>query len=365
MKTDNRNPLEPFCSRFCLFASVGGLVLLLGACSSGGNTSKPPPASVETAMPVRQTFHTKVSAFGQLAADSRKALTLSLPKAGQIVATRVIAGQSVKRGEPLLKFATAPAARTAYLQAQNAVTIARESLQQTERLRAGKLATNAQLYAARKALADAQTALAAQAKLGGAQAVTNLKAPADGVVTALLVQQGQQVPAGAQLIQFSPRAALAAQLGVDPDSAAGIRTGMSAKIQPVYNSHGTPPLAATVAMVGDAVNPKSQLVDVVATLDGHHRLPAGTALSATIDTSRFTAWAVPRNALQSDAKGEYLFQIEQGKAHRVKVKVLAPDGSPVGVEGALDPNAPVITLGSYEISDGDAVKAEKAGGTTP
>jgi hypothetical protein len=44
----------------------------------------------------------------------------------------------------------------------------------------------------------------------------------------------------------------------------------------------------------------------------------------------------------------------------VDVKVLAPDGSPVGVAGALDPHAPVITLGSYEISDGDPVRGAPA-----
>jgi hypothetical protein len=99
-------------------------------------------------------------------------------------------------------------------------------------------------------------------------------------------------------------------------------------------------------------------VDVIATLDGDVRLPAGTALSGTIETTPFQAWAVPRNALQSDAKGSYVLQIEHGKAHRVNVKVPAPNGSPVGVDGALDPHAPVITIGSYEVSDGDAVTTQ-------
>lgn len=338
--------------------------LSLAACSSNNrNPNTQTPTAVQTAMPVRQTFHVRVAAFGQLAADTRGSLSLSLPQAGQIVATEVLAGQRVRRGEPLLKLETDPTTRSAWLQARSAVTVARDDLTRTERLHAGKLATNTQVDAARKALADAKATLAAQAKLGGAQAVATLRAPADGVVTALDVQHGQRVTAGTKLIAFAPQAGLVAQLGVDPGAAATIHPGMSVALRPVYAAHGTPPLAATIAMVGAAINPATHLVDVVATLDKTAALPAGTALSAIIETSKFTTWAVPRNALQSDAHGAYVFQIEKGKARRVDVKVLAPDGSPVGVAGPIEAGAPVITLGSYEVSDGDAVQA--AASATP
>ncbi|TAN04643.1 MAG: efflux RND transporter periplasmic adaptor subunit [Rhodanobacteraceae bacterium] len=345
------------------FACICGLILLLSACSGNHAANNAQPATdVSAVLPTQQTFHTEVAAFGQLAADSRNALSLSLPQAGQVVATEVLAGRRVKHGEVLLKFEINPTARNAYLQAQNALTVAREGLKRTERLHAQKLATNAQLDAARQTLLDAEAALAAQAKLGGARAVTTLRAPADGVVTALLVQRGQRVTAGTTLVQFAPSSALAAQLGIDPEAAAGVRIGMPVTIHPVYAAQGAPPLHGTIAMVGDAVNPQTHLVDAVATLDRHVALASGTSLSASIATTNFKAWAVPRDALQNDAQGSYLFQIEHGKAKRVDVKVLAPDGSPVGVAGALDPHAPVITLGSYEISDGDPVQAQASSG---
>ncbi len=311
-------------------------------------------------MPVQKTFHTKVAAFGQLAADRRKALSLSLPQAGQVIATEVIAGQRVRRGEPLLKLKTSPASRKAYLQAQNAVKVARENLGHVRRLKTGKLATNAQVDAALKTLANAKAALTAQAELGGANAVAILKAPTNGVVTALNVQPGQRLAAGAKLIALSPDSALTAQFGVEPNAAARIRSGMRVSLQPVYGADGSRPLAGTVAMVGNAVDPKTHLVDVIVTLAAPSRIIVGTALTATIEISTFNAWALPRDALQSDAQGTFVFQIEHGKAKRVAVKVLAPDGSPVGVAGALDPHAPVITLGSYEVSADEAVRAATA-----
>jgi len=342
-------------------------LLVLAACSgAGGNAGDTQPAvEVSTVMPIRQTFHAQVAAFGQLAADSRNALSLSLPQAGEVAATEAIAGQRVKRGDALLKLMTDPATRAAYLQAQSAVTVARDDLARTTRLQAEKLATNAQLDAARKALADAQAALDAQAKLGGEQAATILRAPADGVVTALAVQRGQRVAAGTALLQFTPDAALAAQLGIDPGAAADVRVGMPVTLKPVYAARGEPPLHATVAMIGNAVNPQTHLIDVVATLDAHTPMPAGTALSASIATTPIAAWAVPRDALQNNEQGDFVLQIEHGKAKRVAVKVLAPDGSPVGVEGALDAQAPVITLGSYEVSDGDPVRASAPANRAP
>lgn len=356
--------LAVFCPPLRSFAFLCGLILLLTACSSGKpNDEAQPPVEVGTAMPARQTFHAQVAAFGQLAADSRNALSLSLPQAGEVTATEAMAGQRVKRGAALLELATDPATRSAYLQARSAVEVARDDLARTVHLHAQKLATNAQLDAARKALADAQAALDAQAKLGGARPVVMLRAPSDGVVTALDVQRGQRVTAGTTLLQFTPDAALAAQLGIDPGAAAGVRIGMPVTLEPVYAERSLPPLHATVAMIGNAVNPQTHMVDVVATLDAKTPLPAGAALSANIATTPFEAWAVPRDALQSDEQGDFVLQVEHGKAKRVQVKVLAPDGSPIGVQGVLDPRAPVITTGSYEVSDGDPVRASAPAGS--
>lgn len=336
-------------------------MLALAACSSSGgdvstSADQKAPVVVDTAAPVQREFHTHVEAFGTLAADSRHAQTLTLPQAGQIVAADVTSGRRVRRGQTLLKLATDPNARNTYQQSVNALNQTRDELTRTQRLRDEKLATNSQLDAARKALADAQATLDAQAKLGGAQAVTALTAPSDGVVTALDVALGERVAAGAKLVEFTPQLALAAQLGVEPEAAARIRPGMAAAITPVYATNAQP-LPGTVAVVADAVNPQTHLVDVLATIDGGDNagLAAGAALSARIDVAQFKAWSVPRDALLNDEQGDYVFQIEQGKAHRVSVKVVSPDGDPVGVDGKLDAGAPVIALGAYELSDGDAV----------
>jgi len=331
------------------------LLLTLVACSGSESSDSETPAvvTVDTATPVRQTFHDYVEAYGTLTGDTRHAQTLTLPQAGQVIAAEITPGRRVRKGQPLLRIATDPATVSAYQQAVNTVNQARAELTRTQRLHDEKLATNSQLDAARKSLADAQAALDAQAKLGGAQAVTTLAAPADGVITALDVQLGERFAAGTKLVEFTPQVALAALLGVEPERAAGIRAGMNVAVQPVY---GSSELHGTILTVADALDPQSHLVDVLAAVYDPAGLAAGTALSGKIDVAQFQAWAVPRNALLNDEHGNYIFQIEQGKAHRVDVKVVSPAGDPVGVTGKLDARAPVVTLGAYELSDGDAVK---------
>lgn len=346
-----------------LLAALAALSLV--GCSSQSDQSTAQPAlAVNTVMPVKQTFHTKVTAFGQLAADSRQALSLSLPQAGKVIATEVVAGQSVTRGEPLLKLKTSPADRSAYLQAQNGVKSARQNLTHVQHLHADKLATNAEVDTALKGLADAEAAFAAQAELGGASPTATLKAPSGGVITAIDVQLGQRLSAGTPLVGFTPHDALAALLGVPPDLAASIRPGMPVTVKPVFGStDGVSPLSGTIAVVGDAVNPKTDLVDVVATLGDPPKLAAGSILSGVISTNTYQAWAIPRDALENDAQGDYVFQIEHGKAKRVNVRVLSASGSPIAVSGAIDPHAPVVTVGSYEISAGQAVKPAPAKGS--
>lgn len=330
-------------------------LLVLAACSGGApsDDESQAPVAVSSILPARQTFHSYVQAYGTLSGDTRRAQALTLPQAGHVIAAEVTPGRRVHKGQPLLRIATDPGTVSAYQQAVNTVNQARAELARTQRLHDEKLATNSQLDAARKALADAQSAVAAQAELGGAHAITTLDAPADGVVTALDVQLGERVAAGAKLVEFTPQGALAALLGVEPEQASRIRPDMPVMLNPVY---GATTLHGNVISVADAVDPQSHLVEVLASVGDPAGLAAGSALSGKIAVARFQAWAVPRDALLNDDKGDYVFQVEHGKARRVDVQVVSAAGDPVGVEGKLDARAPVVTLGAYELSDGDAVK---------
>ncbi|MBS0213153.1 MAG: efflux RND transporter periplasmic adaptor subunit [Proteobacteria bacterium] len=346
-------------------AALMVLCLALTACGKGDDDGAADDtagvAQVTTVMPVWQTFHDRVAAWGNVVADPHRERTLSLAHGGQVVALEVSAGQTVKRGQPLLTVAPDPAARSAYQQAQSAATLAEGELKRTEQLAAQHLATASQVATARKALADAQSALAAQRALGGGAAQETVAAPDDGVVTTLSVTLGDRFAANAPLLVFIPAHALIAALGVQPDAGAALRVGMPVSVQGVYGDAKA--FAGKLTMVGRAIDPQSHLLPVQADLPAAAAaaLVAGSPLEATIQSGAYTAWAVPRAAVlhdngAHDSAGAYLYQIDHGKAHRVDVELRHPAGDTVGVEGKLDPKLPVIVQGAYEVDDGAAVR---------
>jgi RND family efflux transporter MFP subunit len=337
------------------------LCLLLAACSHGAADDDEAAATkgqvaVTTATAVHQTFHDTVEAWGSAAGDPQRARAISLAHGGQMVALAVATGQSVRRGQPLLTIAPDPAASSAYRQAQSALALANGELKRTEQLAAQRLATQSQLATARKALADAQSALDAQRALGGASAQEIVSAPTDGVVNSLGVGLGERFAANASLLTFTPAHALVAQLGVQPEDGAKLQVGMPVQLRSVYDDKAS--FVGHLRMIGQSIDPQTHLLDAQVELpaDASATLVVGTPLDAQIRTTGFNAWSVPRGAVLHDEHGDYLFQLEQGHAKRIDVTLRSAHGDPVGVDGPLDTKAKVIVLGVYELNDGDAVR---------
>jgi RND family efflux transporter MFP subunit len=337
------------------------LAALLAGCGDHQADEDHAPAdkgivTVTTIAPRQQRFHDTVLAWGSATADPQRARALSLGHGGQLEALDVSPGERVERGQPLLTIAPDPAARRAWRQALDARDLARGELKRTQAMADEHLATQAQLAVAGNALAEAQAALDEQRALGGSQAEETLKAPVDGVVSTIAVTRGERFTANAPLLTFSPAHALVAELGVQPGDGDRLKAGMTVSLNRVYGTGD--PLDGRLAMIGAAVDPRTHLLPARVTLpaDAGTPLVAGDPLRASIQTHEFQAWAVPRDAVLHDDHGDYLFQLDHGKAKRIDVTLRSAQGDPVGVDGPLDPQARVIVQGVYELADGDRVR---------
>ncbi|HUB89276.1 MAG TPA: efflux RND transporter periplasmic adaptor subunit [Dyella sp.] len=344
-------------------AALAALMLAaLAACGKGGAADDGDAPDVKgsvlitTTAPVSQPFHDTVQVWGVAAGDPHRASTISLGHGGLVTALAVAAGQSVQRGQALLRIAPDPVARNAFLQAQSALDLASGELKRTEQMAAQHLATQSQLAGARKALDDAKTNLDAQRALGGGTAEETISAPADGVVTALNVNLGDRFQAGAALLSFAPAQALVARLGAQPEDGARLKAGMPVDVQGAYGASGV--LHGRLDVVGHAVDAQTHLLPLQVSLppDAGNVLVAGSAVQASIDTTSYTAWALPRDAVLQDDKGAYVFIADHDHAKRIDVSLKHPAGATVGVQGPLDATMRVITSGNYELNDGDAVR---------
>lgn len=350
-------------SVFTHAALAASMLIALAGCSSGaaddGEADVKGTVLVSTAAPVNHTFHDTIQAWGTAAGDPHRASTVSLGHGGLVTGLLVAAGQTVKRGEALLRIAPDPVARNAFLQAQSTLNLASGELKRTEQMAAQHLATQSQIATARKALDDAKAGLEAQRALGGGTTEETIDAPADGVVTALNVNLGDRFQAGAALLTFAPAKALVARIGAQPADGAQLKPGMAVEVQGTYGEGAV--LHGRLDVVGRAIDAQTHLLPLQVSLppEAGDELVAGSPVQAKIETNNYQAWALPRSAVLNDDKGDYVFIVDKDKAKRIDVSVKHPDGDTIGVEGPLDSKMQVIVLGNYELGDGDAVREQQ------
>ncbi|BBP05988.1 hemolysin D [Sulfuriferula plumbiphila] len=309
--------------------------------------------AVQTVALKQQMMTETISGYGVVSPDTRSLQNINLPRAGQVVSLLVNAGQVVKKGTPLLEFGTGPDAALSYRQASVAVRFAASEVTRIEQLVGQQLATQSQLAAAQKTWANAQAALQAQQKMGNGRSQERVAAPFDGVVVSISAAQGDRLAAGAPVLQLARAGGQRVVLGVEPEDVMRVRPGMAVSVASVFNEARR--VMGRVAQVFGMINPQTQFVDVLVEVP-NGGLIAGTRVRAKIQLGQQPAWVVPRSAVLRDAQGAYLFQVQAGKAHRVKVHTGLEQGGMVAVSGAFNPGQPVVSLGNYELQDGMAVR---------
>ncbi|MDB5476663.1 MAG: efflux transporter periplasmic adaptor subunit [Phenylobacterium sp.] len=329
---------------------IMAFVLLRRGGGSAAEADATPTAVVTIATVRGGTLQDVVTVYGVVAADPAGVITVAAPK--QVIVQRMLVrtGQAVSAGQAVVEVMSAPAAELAYKQAADAVTFARADLARVQRLYDERLAANDQLETARKMLADANAALAAQQKQGAGRTSQVLTAPAAGVVTNVAAAPGDHVAQDAPLVVLARAGGETVKLGLEPGG--HFAPGQPVTIRPVA---GGPPIQTRLTMVGRAADQTTKTIDAVAPLNGA-ALAIGAGVQGEVVTGAHTGMVVPRAAVVFDETGPHLFTIAGGKAHRVFVQVGLDQGEDIEVKGPLQAGAAVAVEGALELQDGMAVK---------
>jgi RND family efflux transporter MFP subunit len=322
---------------------------------------------VTTAPVQRAPIAQPVRAYGIVAASAANLTSVNLPYVARITQLRVQTGQPVRRGDPLFVVQADPAAALAATQARSAAMLADGELSRTQSLFDKSLATASQVAAARKAAQDAREALASQAQSGITSGAKAVASPVDGVVLQISAGQGDQVQAGAPIMQLAgadkgQQARGNVMLAVEPSDAINIHAGDEVRMRGLSTALAKASVAGRVVLVGASIDPQSQLVDVGASVAlGSSAFIPGTHVAADIDTNRGMHWVVPRSAVLKDDQGDFVFQVASGnKARRVNVVTQIEQRDRYGIDGPLDATQPIVVSGNYELKDG--MRVQGAGG---
>jgi len=351
------------------FAVVGLLPLALAACGEATSSIDPRTriplvrvGAVEAAAQAERSF------TGVVAARVQSDLGFRVP--GKIVERLVDTGQTVKRGQPLMRIDPTDL-RLATRARDEAVTAATARARQTaeDEARYRDLvatgAVSASAYDQIKAAADAARAEldAAQAQADMARNETGyavLLADADGVVVDTLVEPGQVVGAGQVVVRLAHVGRREAVVDL-PET---LRPAVgSAGVATLYGSGLTG--AARLRQLSDAANPLTRTFEARYVLEGRlAEAPLGSTVSIHIPRDGTApALQVPIGALFDPGKGPGVWVVEgePGAEAGPRVTWRAVQVAGLGTEtaaitGGVSAEDRIVVLGAHLLQEGEHVR---------
>jgi membrane fusion protein, multidrug efflux system len=341
---------------------AGALVALLAACTPAhAASSQPantgPSVAVQTAALRKGSLPRIVTAYGMVGTGPAARQTIQAPVSAVVDRVYAKPGEQVAAQAPLLRLGPSPATASAYNQAITALRAANEEVTRTRSLLGQHLATNQQLVTAEKAAADARSALAAlQAEGAGSPQV--VRAPFAAIVTTVSVSPGAIVAQGAPLLELARPTELVLHGGAMPAQAITIRIGDSATIMPLGERRSA---AGQVVLVGSVVDAKTGLVPIDVSLPAGQFF-AGEMARANIEVGKVEGYVVPHEAVLVNQQGApYVVQAIAGRAKQVAVHLELSGGGEDVISGPLDPAAPLVLAGNYQLTDGMQVRVDPQG----
>ena len=342
------------------------LPLALMACRDAANIDDPrnqPPlvrvATVVSAVDASRAFTGVVVA--------RTQSDLGFRVQGKILERLVDTGQTVKRGQPLMRLDPADLSLQAQAQ-QQAVAAARARARQASADEAryrGLVATGAvsvSAYDQIKAVADT-----AKAELSAAQAQADvaknamgyavLLADADGVVMETLAEPGQVVSAGQPVV----RLAQAGQREAIVQLPETLRPVVGSAAQAMLYGTDKQPVSAKLRLLSDAADPVTRTFEARYVLDGAlASAPLGSTVTLYITEGKLSGQRlqVPLAAIYDAGKGPGVWGIS-GKPTTVSwrpVQMLGLSDATASVAGNLKPGERVVALGAHLLHEGEAVR---------
>lgn len=350
------------------------LPLALAACGDASSTDDPrtqPPlvrsATVVSAVDSSRAFTGVVVA--RIQSD------LGFRVQGKIIERMVDTGQSVKRGQPLMRLDSADLGLQAQAQ-QQAVAAARARAKQAiadEGRYRGLISTgavSASAYDQIKAAANTAKAelSAAQAQANVAQNATGyavLLADADGVVVETLAEPGQVVSAGQPVVRLA-RAGQREAIVQLPET---LRPAPGSEAEATLYGTGKQSSTAKLRLLSEAADPVTRTFEARYVLEGTlASAPLGSTVTLHIADHQAAnqVMQVPLAALYDPGKGPGVWRIS-GKPAKVSwrpVQVLGLGDDVARITGSLKPGEQVVALGAHLLHDGEAVRMAALSGTS-
>ncbi len=324
------------------------------AAATPGRGSQIPTVTVQ--VPGRQQVGRIISATGTLAAKVDMPVGVA-GEGGLVTNVLVQPGQWVRAGQVLATVDRSVQVQTgASLAAQINVARSDARLAQAELDRAAALVARGFISKAdldrRTATRDAANARVAvsQAQLAEANARTgrlNIRAPAAGLVLTRAVEPGQIVSAGSgTLFRLAKGGELELRAALSDADMSTVSVGVSAQVTPVGSERS---FAGRIWQVSPVIDPQTRQGIARIALGYDAALRPGGFAAAIIASGTSLVPLLPQSAVQSDAKGNYVYIINaKNEVVRQSIKVGQVSDAGVAIaEGLTGSERVVVSAGAF------------------
>lgn len=351
--------------------------LALGAALAGCSRPEPPPEPLR-AVKLLTVGASEVQAQRLFAADVRARVEsrLGFRVAGKLVQRPVELGQAVRAGQLLAQLDARDyrlAVQAAQAQVAAATTqrdLAQADYERFAQLKAQNFISGAELDRRRASLQAAQAqltqALAQASSQGNQENYTQLRADADGVVTAIEAEPGQVLEQGQTVLRLAQGGARDAVFAVPEDLVGQLRVGQEVAVRPWGGAaEGAAKLRATVRDIAASADPVTRTFTVKAALSGSPLPPLGATLTvypSAFAPSGVQALRLPTSALwaQGQQTAVWVFDAASSTVRAQVIEVAQVDGNEVLVRAGLQAGAQVVATGVHVLAPGQKVSIYQA-----
>lgn len=348
-------------------AAVGALSLALAACGK----STPPDPRTQPPL-VRTTLVAPGNASQRVFTGTIAARVqgdLGFRVAGKVLERLVDTGQTVRRGQALLRLDPVDLKLAAHAQ-QEAVAAARARAQQAsdeeQRYRdlQGTGAVSALAHEQIKAAADAARAQLRAAEAQAAAALNasryaELLADADGIVMETLAEPGQVVSAGQVVVRLAHAGRREAVVQL-PET---LRPALGSAAQARLFGREDMVIPARLRQLSDVADRATR------TFEARYVLDAGAAASAPLgstvtlriggtSTAGKSTLQVPIGAILDEGKGAAVWVVQGDQVRRQPVTVVQVQDGNAQVVGVLGLGERIVALGAHLLSEGAQVRLD-------
>ena len=284
---------------------------------------------------------------------------LASPGEGPIQNCRVREGDQVKRGERVLTIGRSGAAAAQVTAMAESVKEQAAELNRTKILVQSGAIPGSQLDTARAKYEGARALMAKARESAGDYSVA---APWDGVVSKVLVKDGDFVAPRAPLVEMYDPNSLVIRLAVPEAQSTLVFKGMPVKVQ--MDAYPGKTFEGKISLVYPDLDTRMRTRTAEVKLDYPVALIPGmfARLQVVIETAT-DAVVVPGDAVLVLPNGEKVaFILKDGKAQRRVVQTGLEAGGQVQIVSGIQPGETVVTAGNEKLKDGMEVKAQGGAG---